>query len=269
MCKTLLSLTALFSLLVSCRSEVPEQKDTEPKGAAKASVPEPRNIPYKIVATTPHDPAAFTQGLLLHEGLYYESTGGYGSSTLRQVEPKSGKVLKRHNLPASIFGEGLALRGGRLYQLSWQSGQGFIYDRESFKHLGNFRYQGEGWGLTWDGEHFILSDGSAFLRFLDPETFALMRSVKVRNHIAPVDDLNELEFVEGKVFANRWHTDEVLVINPASGLIEATLDLSDLERPRPRNQEAVLNGIAYDPKTRLLHVTGKLWPQIYTLQMAE
>ena len=269
MSKTFLSLTALFFLLVSCRSEVAEQKEAEPKGVAKASVPEPRNIPYKIVATIPHDPAAFTQGLLLHGGAYYESTGGYGASTLRQVTPKSGKVLKQLRLPAQLFGEGLALRGDRLYQLEWKSGQGFIYDLESFKHLGNFRYQGEGWGLTWDGEHFILSDGSAFLRFLDPETFALVRSVKVHNHIAPVDDLNELEFVEGKVFANRWHTDEILVINPISGLIEATLDLSDLERPRPRNQEAVLNGIAYDPKTRLLHVTGKLWPRIYTLQMQE
>ena len=269
MYKTLLFLTTLLSLIASCRSEVAESKETKPKNAAKISAPQPRNIAYKVVETTPHDSAAFTQGLLLHEGVYYESTGGFGASTLRQVTPKSGKVLKYLRLPAKLFGEGLALREDRLYQLEWRGGQGFIYDRKSFKQLGNFRYQGEGWGLTWDGEHFILSDGSASLRFLDPETFALVRTVKVHNRLGPVDDLNELEFIEGKIFANRWHTDEVLVINPTSGLIEGTLDLSALEQPRPHNQEAVLNGIAYDPKTRLLHVTGKLWPRIYTLQILE
>lgn len=251
-----------FLLLTSCGDEVPESKDAKKRQ-------KPRLIPYQIVETTPHSTTALTQGLLLHEGSYYESTGGYGSSSLRRVTPKSGKVLKQLNLSRWIFGEGLTLRGALLYQLEWKSGKGFIYDRETFERVGNFSYQGEGWGLAWNGEHFILSDGTAVLRFFDPDSFALVRSVKVHNHLGPVDRLNELEFVEGKIFANRWFHDEILVIDPTSGAIEGTLNLKPLERPRPRNPEAVLNGIAYDPKTRLLHVTGKLWPRIYVLRILE
>lgn len=135
------------------------------------------------------------------------------------------------------------------------------------KHLGNFHYQGEGWGLTWNGEHFILSDGTAFLRFFEPENFTLVRSVKVHNQLGPVDRINELEFVEGKIFANRWLRDEILVIDPRTGVVEGTLNLAPLEQPRPRDPESVLNGIAYDPTTRLLHVTGKRWPRVYVLRI--
>jgi len=258
----LLFCSASLFLSIACSDEVPESKDP-------GKVGNPRRLTYKIVNTTPHDTTASTQGLLLHEGVYYESTGGYGSSTLRQVEPTSGKVLKRLDLPTRIFGEGLALRGDRLYQLEWKSGQGFVYDRETFKRVGDFRYRGEGWGLAWNGEHFILSDGTASLRFLDPESFAVVHSVKVHDHLGPVDRLNELEFVEGKIFANRWHHNEILVIDPVSGVVEGTLDLTPLGRPRPRDPESVLNGIAYDPTTRLLHVTGKRWPRVYVLKVQE
>lgn len=233
------------------------------------SVPEPRRLTYELVASTPHDPFASTQGLLLHEGVYYESTGGYEKSTLRRVEPASGKVLQIRDLPPTAFGEGLALRGDRLYQLEWKSGKGFLYDRETFDRVGDFRYEGEGWGLAWDGSHFILSDGTDRLRFLDPESFAVVRTVNVRDHLGPVDQLNELEFIEGKVYANRWHTDEIVVIDPGSGHVEAVLNLAALERPRPSDPEAVLNGIAWDPETRLLHVTGKRWTRVHVLRIGE
>jgi len=230
---------------------------------------EPRQLTYELVASSPHDTLASTQGMLLHEGVYYESTGGYGKSTLRRVEPASGKVLQIRDLPPTAFGEGLALRGDRLYQLEWKSGKGNIYDRDSFERVGDFRYEGEGWGLAWDGTHFLLSDGTDRLRFLDPETFAVVRTVNVRNHLGSVDQLNELEFIDGKVYANRWHQDEIVVIDPDSGFVEATLNLAALERPRPRDPESVLNGIAYDTASGLLHVTGKRWPRVHVLRISE
>lgn len=238
-------------------------------GSCTGEVREPRRLGYDLVASTPHDSLASTQGLLLHESVYYESTGGYGKSTLRRVEPASGKVLQIRDLAPTVFGEGLALRGDRLYQLEWKSGKGFIYDRETFERVGDFRYEGEGWGLTWDGTHFLLSDGTDRLRFLDPETFAVVRTVNVRNHLGTVDQLNELEFIDGRVYANRWHQDEIVVIDPGSGLVEATLNLAALERPRPRDPESVLNGIAWDPSTGLLHVTGKRWPHVHVLRIRE
>jgi len=237
--------------------------------ACSDRVAEPRRPDYELVASFPHDTTASTQGLLLHDGLYYESTGGYGSSTLRQVDPESGKVLRLRDLAVRAFGEGLALRDDRLYQLEWKSGEGFIYDLETFDRVGEFRYEGEGWGLAWDGEHFILSDGTSVLRFLEPETFALVRSAEVRDHRGPVDLLNELEYIDGKIFCNRWHRDEILVIDSESGIVEAVLNLVALERPRPRDSEAVLNGIAHDPATGLLHVTGKCWPRVHVLRVSE
>jgi glutamine cyclotransferase len=248
--RRLLGLAATSLLLASCAGEARE----------------PRRLTYELVASTPHDPFASTQGLLLHEGVYYESTGGYGKSTLRRIEPTSGKILQFRDLPATAFGEGLALRDDRLYQLEWKSGKGWIYDRETFERVGDFRYEGEGWGLAWDGTHFLLSDGTDRLRFLDPETFAVVRTVTVRNHSGAVDQLNELEFVDGKVYANLWHQDEIVVIDPNSGGVEATLNLAALERPRPSDPEAVLNGIAWDPETRLLHVTGKRWTRVHLLR---
>lgn len=230
---------------------------------------EPRSLDYELVGSTPHKTNASTQGLLLHDGVYYESTGGYGESTLRRVDPETGRVLKMRFLPESAFGEGLALRGDKLYQLEWQGGKGFIYERETLERIGDFRYSGEGWGLAWDGKHFIVSDGTWNLRFFEPDTFDLVRTLTVRNHQGPVDQLNELELIDGKLFANRWHTDEILVINPKSGVVEAILDLSDLERPRPSDPQSVLNGIAFDPETGFLHVTGKRWPHIHILRIQE
>ena len=230
-------------------------------------IADPQLLDYELVGSVPHDTTASTQGLLLHDGYYYESTGGYGVSTLRRVDPESGKVIQRRHLPNAAFGEGLALRDERLYQLEWKSGEGFIYDLESFEKVGAFSYEGEGWGLAWDGKHFLLSDGTPTLRFLDPDSFAVVRSMTVRDSRGPVDQLNELEWIDGKLFANRWHTDHILVIDPASGIVEALLNLAALERPRPRDPESVLNGIAFDPETGLLHVTGKRWPHVHQLRV--
>lgn len=260
-----------YLLLVSCGNKGGERRSLDKVSITPRpdEVAKPRSLEYEVVSTVPHDTSASTQGFLFHEGVYYESTGGYGTSTLRRVDAESGNILKIGALPASIFGEGLILREERLYQLEWKGGRGFIYDRETFNYVGDFRYEGEGWGLAWNGQHLILSDGTAILRFLDPESFAVVRSLKVRNHLGLVDRLNELEFVEGKVFANRWFRDEILVIDPESGVVTATLNLAALERPRPRNPESVLNGIAYDAKSRLLHVTGKGWPRVYVLRIRE
>ena len=235
--------------------------------ACDDTVGPPRELSYELVDSTPHDPAASTQGLLLHDGFYFESTGGYYESTLRRVDPETGRVLQKRDLPFTAFGEGLALMDEKLYQLEWKSGKGFIYDLETFERLGHFRYEGEGWGLTRDGNLFILSDGTSTLRFLDSESFEVVRTVEVRDHIGPVDLLNELEMIDGKIYANRWHEDEIVVIDPDSGIIEATLDLAALERPRPLDREAVLNGIAYDPVKDHLHVTGKKWTRVYLLKL--
>lgn len=238
-------------------------------GCADRPPSPPARLPYEVVASSPHDTLASTQGLLLHERHYYESTGGYGTSTLRRVEPETGKVLKLRDLPVRAFGKGLALRGERLYQLEWKSGRGFIYDSETFERVGEFAYEGEGWGLAWDGEHFILSDGTASLRFLEPDSFSVVRSLTVRNHEGPVDLLNELELIGEKLYANRWHEDEIVVIDPESGIVEAILNLAALERPRPRDPESVLNGIAWDPVTGFLHVTGKRWPRVHILRISK
>ena len=237
--------------------------------ACERAVDEPLSLTYEVVATYPHDITASTQGLLLHEGVYYESTGGYNESTLRRVDPESGRVLKLRHLPIKAFGEGLALLDDRLFQLEWTNGTGFIYDRASFDRVGEIHYEGEGWGLAWDGKHFILSDGTDTLRFMDPESFTEVRTIQVRDHLGPGDQLNELEFIEGKVYANRWHHDDIAVIDPTSGNVEAALNLAALERPRPRDPESVLNGIAYDSESGLLHVTGKNWPRVYVLRVNE
>ncbi|MEM0968769.1 MAG: glutaminyl-peptide cyclotransferase [Verrucomicrobiota bacterium] len=236
-------------------------------GSCGDRITEPQRLDYELVGSVPHDPKASTQGLLLHGPLYYESTGGYGQSTLRRVDSASGQVLKQRRLPKEIFGEGIALREDRLYQLEWKGGRGFIYERESFDYVGDFHYEGEGWGLAWDGAHFILSDGTETLRFLNPDSFQVARTLTVRDHRGPVDLLNELEWIDGKLYANRWHTDDLLVINPKSGRIEAKLNLASLGLPRPSDPESVLNGIAFDPKTNLLHVTGKRWPRVYLIRV--
>ncbi len=224
--------------------------------------------PFRVVNAYPHDPAAFTQGLLYHQGFFYESTGLHGRSSVRKVVPETGEVVQIHHLPAQHFGEGLARWGDRLIQLTWRSRIGFVYDLSTFRQLGTFRYATEGWGLTDDGTSLIMSDGSSTLRFLHPETFEQTGRVEVRNRGAPVDSLNELEYVKGEILANVWGEDFVLRISPSNGEVLGSVDLSGLRRLLgPGRAPEVLNGIAYDREKGRLFVTGKLWPRIFEIEI--
>ena len=225
---------------------------------------------YKVVKEFPHDTKAYTQGLLLSNGDWLESTGGYGTSSLRRVEKETGRVLAKKELAKNFFGEGLVELDGKLYQLTWRSQKGFIYDAKSLKKLGDFSYQGEGWGLATDGKSLIMSNGSDRLRFLDPKTFRVLREISVRFAGQPVGMLNELEFIEGEIFANVWHTEQIVRINPTDGNVVGVIDLTGIypNAGRP-NREFVLNGIAYDAATKKLFVTGKCWPKIYEIELVK
>ncbi len=222
---------------------------------------------YAIVRAYPHDPAAFTQGLVYADGVLYESTGLYGRSSLRRVALETGEVLQQRDLPAEYFGEGLALFDGRLIQLTWQNNIGFVYDAASFALQQTWTYPTEGWGLTHDGTHLIMSDGSATLRFLDPRTFQAQREVLVTDGGRPVGWLNELEYVNGEVFANVWQTDWIARIDPQTGRVLGWIDLSGLLAPEERQGADVLNGIAYDAQNGRLFVTGKLWPKLFEITL--
>jgi len=210
---------------------------------------EPRELGYEVVAAFPHDPGAWTQGLVMEDGRLYESTGLRGQSTLREVKMETGVVLRQVSLPSQYFGEGLTAMGSRLFQLTWQAGVGIIYDANTLRAVGRFDYFGEGWGLTHDGTHLIMSDGSSRLRFLDPETFQVVETVQVSWAGKPFKDLNELEFIGGAVVANVWYSDRIVWIDPETGVITHFLDGSRLLPERPPDDGAVLNGIAHDPET--------------------
>lgn len=223
---------------------------------------------YKVIHTYPHDPNAFTQGLVFVNGRMYESDGLYGHSTVRMVDVQTGRTLQETPVPAQYFGEGLTNWGSTLIQLTWKAHTAFVYDRFSFRQLRTMRYPWEGWGLTQDGHSLILSDGSANLYFLDPNTMSERRSIVVKDHGHPVKELNELEWIKGDIYANIWHTDRIARISPATGQVLAWIDLSGLLPPDPnRDPEAVLNGIAYDSAHDRLYVTGKLWPKLFEIKI--
>ena len=233
---------------------------------------EPRLVSteYEIVNTFPHDSDAYTQGLVFTNGVLLESTGRQGHSSLRRVELQTGKVLNQVTVPPPYFAEGLALLNGKLYQLTWQHGVGFIYDANSFAKLGEFQYSGEGWGLTTDGKSLILSDGSHRIRFLDPETFAVNNTISVLDHGRVIDSLNELEYVKGEIYANIWHDQRIARIDPNSGSVKSWIDLTELSKlSQVTAEEGVLNGIAYDPTANRLFVTGKLWPKLFEIRLKQ
>lgn len=224
-------------------------------------------LQYEVLNSYPHDPAAFTQGLFYEAGVLYESTGLYGESSLRRVDLKTGRVRRQIDLDETYFGEGATVFQGKLYQLTWQAGECFVYDPKSLEQLDSFRYEGEGWGLTHDDEHLILSDGTDRIRFLDPKGFAVVRSIDVRLGERPVKHLNELEYVDGSIYANVWHQDVIVRIDPKTGRITGFLNLSKLWPERPDNPEAVLNGIAYDAGRDAFLVTGKLWSKLFAIRL--
>ena len=224
-------------------------------------------LAFELVAEYPHDPDAFTQGLTIDQGQLFEGTGRNGASSLRRVDLESGEILQRHNLGRRYFGEGITVLDSRIYQLTWQSHIGFVYDRDSFVQQQTFFLPGEGWGLTDDGQQLIVSDGSADLRFLDPQSFSELGRVTVTMDGAPLTMLNELEYIDGQVWANIWYSDVIVRIDPQSGQVTAKLDLSSLNQQKQRDD--VLNGIAWDADARRLFVTGKLWPALYEIRILE
>ena len=222
---------------------------------------------YTVVKTYSHDRRAFTQGLQYVGGILYEGTGNHGQSSIRKVKLETGEVLQQRDLSKEHFGEGIAIWKSELFQLTWQSGIGFVYDASTFAPKRTFRYSGEGWGLTQDSDGLIMSDGTDTLRFIEPATFKERRRLKVTALGQPVRQLNELEYVKGEIFANLWMTDTVARIDPATGKVTGWIDLSNLLTPAERAQTDVLNGIAFDAAADRLFVTGKWWPKLFEIKL--
>ncbi len=280
---TLIGLLWGILLLSACaylaESSPPAPTATPPRSALMAPIivntpatpsviPEPPVYTYTVINTYPHDPAAFTQGLIFENGVLYESTGLYGRSSLRKVDLETGTVLQIHELEPQFFGEGLTAFGDTLIQLTWQSNVGFVYDKQSFNLLREFSYPTEGWGITHDGEQLIMSDGTDRLFFLDPETFQITGHIYVTDAGRSVDRLNELEYIHGKIYANIWQTDLIARIDPHTGAVEGWIDLSGLLAEEYRQQPVdVLNGIAYDAEHDRFFVTGKLWPKLFEIKL--
>ncbi|HVJ03617.1 MAG TPA: glutaminyl-peptide cyclotransferase [Sphingomonas sp.] len=221
----------------------------------------------EVVRTLPHDPLAFTQGLFFEDGALFEGTGEEGTSGVRKVKLETGEVLAQRELPLPYFGEGITSMKDKLYQLSWKDQKGFIYNRKDFSPAGEFAYKGEGWGLTHDGKSLILSDGTPELRFLDPESFAVQRTLKVTAAGCPVEELNELEWIDGEIWANIWRTDLIARIDPQSGKVKGFVDVAALGPATPDVDE-VPNGIAYDAADKRIFVTGKMWPELYEVRLS-
>jgi glutamine cyclotransferase len=273
----------LFLILPACGGAVsaPTQQPPPPapvaaeSTAAQANQPAPAASPeeipvyaYEVVASYPHDTKAYTQGLVFYDGMLYESTGQYGESSLRRVELKKGKVKKKIEVPGQYFAEGMTILNGKIYQLTWQQGKSFVYDLKDFKLESEFAYDGEGWGLTTDGRLLILSDGTNQLRFIDPATFRVTKTISILDNGQPLVDINELEYIRGEIYANVWKTDRIARLDPQTGRILSWIDLTGL-RPEEsmRNSENVLNGIAYDAENDRLYVTGKRWPKIFEIRL--
>src|ERR1035438_10088264 len=225
---------------------------------------------YRVISVYPHDTGAFTEGLVYRNGSLYESTGLYGNSSLRRVDLGTGKVLQIYNLPSQYFGEGITVFNNTVIQLTYQNHIGFVYNLGSFGVLKNFSYPDEGWGLTDNGSQLIMSDGSSDLYFLNPQTFQRTGEIAVRDGATPIDDLNELEYINGSVFANLWLTNRIAVINPGSGQVRAWIDLTGIENLTGCHCDLtndVLNGIAFDSQNNRLFVTGKDWPNLFEIQI--
>ena len=249
-------LTAVLTI-ISC-SSTPVSQESKPAAV----------YTYKIINVYPHDRNAFTEGLVFENGNMYEGTGQLGRSSLRRVKLETGEVLQARQLSDKDFGEGITIYGDKIIQLTWQSGKGFIYDKNSFKLLNEFSYSTEGWGITTDGKRLIMSDGSSNLYFLDPETFKVTGSIKVHYNDNPVSGINELEYVNGRIYANIWYTDRIAIIDPGNGRVTGWIDLTGLLASQGYNGPAdILNGIAYDAKSDRLFVTGKYWPLLFEIKV--
>jgi len=262
----LIGLLLLAGAALACSSSGSEQPLPTPSPS-----PNPVAISYygyEVVNVYPHDPGAFTEGLAYENGFLYEGTGLQGPSSLRKVELETGKVPQKVDLAAQYYGEGIAIYGQKIVQLTWQQNVGFVYDKNSFALLREFHYPTEGWGITYDGERLIMSDGTSTLHFLDPETFKEISSVQVFDDSGTVVNLNELEYVNGEIFANVWLTDRIAMIDPSTGQVLGWIDLTGLLSAEDLSQPVnVLNGIAYDAEHDRLFVTGKLLPKLFEIKL--
>lgn len=268
---------AVSPLVSPSREPVTATTATEPLTLTTSSSPgtvamtdatAPTNYTYEVVAVFPHDPNAFTQGLLFDQGILYEGTGLYGESTLRKVDLTTGAVELQIELPEQFFGEGITIVGDRLFQLTWREGRGFIYDKQSFAKQAEFTYPTEGWGLTTDGDQLLMSDGSAQIYRLDAATLTLVETINVHDGQEPVVRLNELEFINGVIYANIWQSDRIAQIDPASGAVIGWIDLTGILPAADRTTSTdVLNGIAYLPDGDRLFVTGKKWPKLFEIRL--
>lgn len=262
----LVAVVAVVAIIQIAGSLRTEGQDVEEIAMDALPAP-PEHLRVRVLHRFPHDTSAFTQGLLWHDGYLYESTGLHRRSTLRKVDLRTGDVVERRDLDPRLFAEGLALVGERLFQITWQDGEAHVWGLDDFTHQRTFRYQGEGWGLCYDGEHLVMSDGSAQLAFRDPDTFRVVRRVTVRESGRPVRELNELECVDGMVWANVWQTDRILRIDPRTGHVTGEVDASGLLTEEQRDGADVLNGIAWIPERRHFVITGKLWPTMFEVEL--
>lgn len=238
---------------------IPESKDS-------AIPPAISNFAVKVKSTIQHDQSAFTQGLIFDKGILYESTGQNGASSLRKINAVTGELIKKVSIPAMYFSEGISLLNNKIFMLTWMNGICFVYNADDFKQTGSFKYEGEGWGLTNDGAYLIMSDGTNIIRYINPENFNVEKTVYVSENGTPVGSLNELELIDGNIWANIWGDDRIAVIKPESGNIKAWIDLRPLrEYVAGNNRIDVLNGIAYDSATKTIYLTGKYWPWIFVI----
>ncbi len=230
--------------------------------------PAPENFRFEVISTLTHDSDAYTQGLELSNGRLFESTGQYGESTVRELDPATGKVLRKRPLAKNVFGEGLTNFNNELFVLTWKEKTAYVFEPDTFKLIRSHTYEGEGWGLTHDGSSLIMSNGSSELKFINPKDFTIQKTITVRDGNSSIRNLNELEFIDGQIYANIYMTDRIVRISPSDGRVTAWLDLSGLRHQLPKpNRAEVLNGITHDPATGHLLVTGKYWPLMFEIKV--
>lgn len=284
-------IVSILLIAASC-SGTADEPNADSGPVANKNAANPKRIPvysYDVVKAYPHDPRAFTQGLIFRDGFLYEGTGEFGKSTLRKIDLATGRIMQRHDLPRELFGEGIAAIGDKLYQITWQAGVAWEYNLADFKMLREMEYAGEGWGLTTDGTQLIMSDGTHLIRFVDPQTFRTTRTIPVMQDAGkPLYLLNELEWVKGEIWANIWHSEQtetgttqgrmpnigrpntIARIDPATGRVVGWIDLAGIspeDQDEDRDQENTLNGIAYDAAGDRIFVTGKNWKKLYEIKL--
>lgn len=247
---------------------------TLPSQAPLARPAKPMEYGYRVVKTFPHDPHSFTQGFEFHDGLLFEGTGMNGQSYLKKEKLETGQVLQQSKIDDQFFGEGITVVGQQVYQITWKSGTGFVYDKTSFVAKRAFQYPGEGWGLATDGSKIYMSDGTDTIRVWDPATLKELRRFRVRDGATPVDQLNELEYINGEIYANIWQTERIVRLSPVDGRVLGYIDLTGLRAAAQKVAKAsepmdVLNGIAWDAAGKRLLVTGKYWPRIYQIELVK